>query len=96
MSNITINENSIGWHGECTWGDKVYWHECVILPKNKIAVFDLDSIMVLSDDFDFRPIKTERELAIEEMAKVMSKGTVSTYMSVAEKLYDAGYRKNES
>lgn len=53
----------------------------------------------------FRPIKTERELAIEQMSKdinlrvtnhEMIKNTVGLEDSILAKLYDAGYRKNES
>lgn len=42
----------------------------------------------------YRPIKSEREKAIEEMASLMGRSE-NTYWSSAEALYDAGYRKVE-
>lgn len=45
---------------------------------------------------DFRPIKTERELAIEEMKKIVPVGKIISWEDIAKIFYDAGYRKNES
>jgi hypothetical protein len=42
----------------------------------------------------FRPIKSEREKAIDDMASIMGSGS-NTYWASAEALYDAGYRKLE-
>ncbi len=42
----------------------------------------------------FRPIKSEREKAIDDMASIMGRGP-NTYWASAEALYDAGYRKLE-
>ena len=44
-------------------------------------------------DYEFRPIRTERELAIEEMCRVVGLH-VLVFEVQAGKLYDAGYRKD--
>jgi hypothetical protein len=66
------------WHGECTWGDKVKWHECVILPTGRIAMdsygawnirhtFELDKV-------SFRPIRSQAERERDELAEVINRG----------------------
>ena len=42
---------------------------------------------------DFRPLRTEREKAIDEMANLIAKSVFGSAKCQAEKLYDAGYRK---
>ena len=42
---------------------------------------------------DFRPHRTEREKAIEEMANLIAKSVFGSAKCQAEKIYDAGYRK---
>lgn len=42
---------------------------------------------------DFRPIRTEREKAIDEMANLIARSVFGSAKCQAEKLYDAGYRK---
>ncbi len=42
----------------------------------------------------FRPIRTERELAIEEMVIIMAETKRANYQITAASLYDAGYRKD--
>ena len=44
---------------------------------------------------DFRPLRTEREKAIGEMANLIAKSVFGSAKCQAEKLYDAGYRKVE-
>ena len=41
----------------------------------------------------FRPLRTEREKAIEEMANLIAKSVFGSAKCQAEKLYDSGYRK---
>ena len=41
----------------------------------------------------FRPIRTEREKAIDELANLIAKSVFGSAKCQAEKLYDAGYRK---
>ena len=42
---------------------------------------------------DFRPLRTEREKAIDEMANLIARSVFGSAKCQAEKLYDAGYRK---
>jgi len=44
----------------------------------------------------FRPIKSDREKAIEEMGKYLQLQEVDCYKTWCAALYDAGYRKQES
>jgi len=61
------------------------------------AVIQLDGCYRVSPDpHVFRPIKSEREKAIEEMYSTLENTASMSYKQVAEKLYDAGYRKQES
>ena len=41
----------------------------------------------------FRPLRTEREKAIDEMANLIAKSVFGSAKCQAEKLYDSGYRK---
>lgn len=47
----------------------------------------------LINDIEFRPIRTEREAAIEDMVSVMSATKRANFDINAAALYDAGYRK---
>lgn len=42
------------------------------------------------NDIEFRPVQTEREKAIDEIASMIGRGT---FFEDAERIYDAGYRK---
>lgn len=44
----------------------------------------------------FRPIKTEREISIDDMLKIPYTPEVINNRTIMGALYDAGYRKNES
>ena len=44
-------------------------------------------------DMTFRPLSTEREKAIDEMADLIAKSVFGSAKCQAEKLYDIGYRK---
>lgn len=106
MQNVECDGNcvpQVGWHGECTWGAKVDWHECVILPNSKIAykliVQDNWYIDKISKNHEFRPIKSEREKAIDEIHAVIDSRldsvldtVISGKRQIAEALYDAGLR----
>lgn len=90
----------VGAHLETTWGYKACWHECVILPKNKIAIDRHGGwhVMDAGRDFEFRSIKSERDKAIETIARyIVNSGTLmlGNGYKMAEFLYDAGYRKVE-
>lgn len=62
-----------GWHGECTWGERQNWFECVSLRGNFIALFKYSewSIKHWSEDegFKFRPIKTQAERQRDEVVE---------------------------
>ena len=47
-------------------------------------------------DYDFRPLRTEREKAIDEMADLIAKSVFGSAKCQAERLYDSGYRKEKS
>jgi hypothetical protein len=51
---------------------------------------------VKDEDCKFRPIKTEREMAIDDMLKIAYTPEVINNRTIMGALYDAGYRKNES
>jgi hypothetical protein len=91
----------VGWHGECTWGRKCEWSECVILPVGKIAKHEFNGWFVrVIDDYraiDFRPIRSQADRDREEiinaadavMARAMEEG-----QPMAEALYAAGLLSN--
>lgn len=56
-----------GSHLEVTFGNKSIWHECVVLPNKKIAIDRYAGwhVMAWQDDFEFRPLKSYRDKAIE-------------------------------
>lgn len=60
----------VGWHGECAWGSKVNFFECVILPNMILARKDVGGDWVVlplgkHKQIEFRPIKTDKENFIE-------------------------------
>ena len=63
---------------------------CVYTTGNQYVGYDGEN-----DPSNFRPIRTERERAIEEMANLIAKSVFGSAKCQAEKLYDAGYRKVE-
>lgn len=58
----------------------------------KVAIFECGEKVTYSSAEYFRPIRTERELAIEEMCQIAGLDGLM-FGLVAGKLYDAGYRK---
>ena len=75
-------------------------HECKVISYfGDYCWIDLlcDGIPVAtrSDKVAFRPIKSEREKAIEEMISTMNRNGYMLDPSVYGELYDAGYRKQE-
>lgn len=92
----------IGWHGECTWGTKVDWCECVMLPYKWAAVnmsqrgqgWELRPI----DGYEFRQLKPKAQRDREELVDIvcgqgfLSKdGNVS--WEIADAIIAAGWRK---
>jgi hypothetical protein len=58
--------------------------------------YQADPLVTVLGTRVFRPIRTERELAIEEMTAIMKGATTGLVLfeDGAAKLYDAGYRKD--
>lgn len=74
-----------------------------VLAIRKVGLSDLPIVFNLRDNTAsavimemIRPIKTERELAIEAMHLIANQNGSCANICAMEKLYDAGYRKNES
>ena len=110
-SEMTINAND--WHkngelppvgvGVQLWHGGAYAYDCEVIAKrgNSYVLWNLTLDRADSADCsmcDFRPIRTEREKAIDEMVGEFinyygdPKGG-ERHLGIAEKLYDAGYRK---
>jgi hypothetical protein len=86
----------VGWHGECTWGNKENSHECVILPDLKIAInfytsWSVDQISQL-EGVEFCPIRSqanrERDTAIDYAFSKLTEFREAR--QVLGDLYDAG------
>jgi hypothetical protein len=62
----------VGWHGQCTWGLKVQWNECVILPGGEIAKHELSGwrVSYIADyrEIQFRPIRSQADRERKELA----------------------------
>ena len=83
------------WFG----GTFAYNCEFIAVRGNSYVVWNLDADKPDCADrlnSQFRPIRTEREKAIEEMATLIAKSVFGSAKCQAEKLYNAGYRKVES
>lgn len=77
------------------------WFECKIIAEHNGSVFAANEkhwVNVMKGARDFRPLRTERDWAIDEMVGEFinhygdPKGG-ERYLGIASKLYDAGYRK---
>ena len=77
--------------------DRATWRECKIIAHEDGAcigwIASLNSPFYTYDKSEFRPLRTERENAIDEMADLIAKSVFGSAKCQAEKLYDAGYRK---
>jgi hypothetical protein len=68
------------------------WEACF----GDMAIIQCERFWAASDATGIRPVKTERERAIEEMVKVVEAANqLKTVKLVCNALYDAGYRKGE-
>jgi hypothetical protein len=91
----------VGWHGQCTWGLKVQWDECVILPGKEIAKHELSgwSVSYIADyrEIQFRPIRSQAEREREDLAEIL--GTCvnmrTTFGDMADIIIAAGWKKAE-
>jgi hypothetical protein len=89
----------VGWHGECTWGNKENSHECVILPDLKIAInfytsWSVDQISQL-EGVEFRPIRSQAERDREDLAELLGNCVKmrTTFGEMADVIIAAGYCK---
>jgi hypothetical protein len=87
-------------------GQSAQWEKCTILFMGKFkCVYDSESCrerignVDLTGDVHFRPLKTERERAIEDILDIYHNGDdigqIDNVKELATALYDAGYRKGE-
>src|SRR5690606_1562127 len=73
----------VGWHGECTWGKKAVWHDCVVCPERvayKVVTGEWVVTKISSlEAVEFRPIRSERERWVEESSKVFHGACMHDY-----------------
>ena len=82
------------WFG----GSFAYNCEFIAMRGNTYVVWNLDADKPDCADSlnsQLRPVRTEREKVIDEMADLIAKSVFGSAKCQAEKLYDAGYRKVE-
>ena len=80
-------------------GTFAYNCEFIAMRGNTYVLWNLDADRPDTADYmnsDLRPIRTEREKAIDEMTNLIAKSVFGSAKCQAEKLYDAGYRKMKS
>ena len=70
----------------------------VVAITKEYAIVEDDSVVAREQhyhlhDMTFRPLRTEREKAIDDMANLIARSVFGSAKCQAEKLYDAGYRK---
>ena len=80
------------------WVGGVFAYNCEFIVKrgNTYIMWNLDADRPDAADYmnsEFRPLRTEREKAIDEMANLIAKSVFGSAKCQAEKLYNAGYRK---
>ena len=77
-------------------GTFAYNCEFIAMRGNTYVVWNLDADKPDCADSlnsQLRPVRTEREKAIDEMADLIAKSVFGSAKCQAEKLYEAGYRK---
>lgn len=83
-------------NGSWTNGSRVWEPVKVLAVTNQNVIVTKDGInenVRRRCNVAFRPLRTEREKAIDEMVAVISSMSILSVESIAEKLYDSGYRK---
>jgi hypothetical protein len=92
----------VGTECEATWGAKVAWMRCVILPENKVYLKKSTGWEVQSVDdcwggpFEFRPLQSEEQKQVVELTDIIIVANYSdsvTAFEVAKAIYNAGFRK---
>ena len=94
-SEVESNElPAVGSHLEVSWGKKVAWYECVVLPSNRLAIDRYAGWHVVGwrDDYEFRPLKTEKEKFVERLVLIMNDNTNATFTEISGVLYDKDLR----
>lgn len=78
----------VGWHGECTWGDKAVWFECVILPAGRIAKDKYGewevADMVRLRNIEFRPTRTKEQRQRDELIEAIPHPGFNTKEDIAD------------
>ena len=81
---------------ECEYKPVNDWVKCkVLFAGDSLYVLGVQEVEICVRvlDVDFRPLRTEREKEIDEMANLIAKSVFGSAKCQAEKLYDSGYRK---
>lgn len=77
-------------------GSFAYSCEFIVKRGNTYVLWNLDDDKPDCADYmnsRFRPLRTEREKTVDEMANLIASSVFGSAKCQAEKLYDAGYRK---
>ena len=87
---------------ECEYKPVNDWVKCkVLFAGDSLYVLGVQEVEICVRvlDVDFRPLRTEREKAIDEMVDILKAkfnrlgGDGITVAGIVDELYDAGYRK---
>ena len=103
---ITTEWPEAGWHGECTCGPCWAWLECIILDENCFVAKAANTWLIRYKheltNLQFRPLRTEREKAIESACNIVDAGDYNSSIEISfalrkaiEDLIDAGFRLPE-
>ena len=82
------------------WVGGSFAYNCEFITRrgHHYVMWNLDADRPDASDYmnsEFRPLCTEREKEIEEMTNLIAKSVFGSAKCQAEKLYDAGYRKEK-
>ena len=80
------------------WVGGSFAYNCEFITRrgHHYVMWNLDADRPDASDYmnsEFRPLRTEREKAIDEMTNLIAKSVFGSAKCQAEKLYDSGYRK---
>lgn len=95
----------VGTHCEITWGARVRWYECIVLPDQAVIIKETignsgwrTHSQNIPDDVEFRPLRTGRDRAINAAYRSLpleqfpsdSVGWQGSARRIIGALYDAG------
>ena len=90
----------VGVPVELWWGGSFAYNcELITRREHHYVMWNLDADRPDCADYmnsEFRKLRTEREKAIDEIAELIAKSVYGSAKCQAEKLYDAGYRKEKA